>query len=401
MIRYLSKRALSSLVALFLFLTFMFFATEIMIPHDFTVQFSLALNREQREELRHELGLDLPLWERYLHWLRRTLNGSLGTSLYGAPVIEVLKRMLPYTLLVFFSGTVIAFLFGQWLGKVVAWRGSGLLSSSATFSAIALYTSFPPWLAFLVTYFLVHKLEWFCWGRGDNPFGRNRQLWRESPWPAPTVMLYMVVSMVAVALVLVAVNKLLERKLGQRLHGWPFDYAQDRLAWLELPTFVIGLVGSWFAIGFGPQALDVLRIAGLPLITYVLLSFGETMLIMRTSMTDTLKETYVSTARAKGLPDDVVRDKHAARNALLPVLSRLVISLPYLLTGVVIIEQQFDWPGLSGMLFDSFIQQDMPLILGGLLVVGVLSAAARLILDVLYAYLDPRIRYEVASSGRF
>jgi peptide/nickel transport system permease protein len=401
MIRYLSKRALSSLIALFLFLTFMFFATEIMIPHDFTVQFSLSLNREQREELRHELGLDLPLWERYLHWLRRTLNGSLGTSLYGAPVVEVLKHMLPYTLLVFFSGTVIAFLFGQWLGKVVAWRGSGFLSSSATLSAIALYTSFPPWLAFLVTYFLAYQLEWFRWGYGDNPFGRNRQLWRESPWPAPTVMLYMVVTMIAVALILLAVNKLLERKLRRPLPGWPFDFAQDRLAWLELPMFIVGLVGSWFAFGFGPQALDVLKVAGLPLITYVLLSFGETMLIMRTSMTDTLKEIYVSTARAKGLPDNVVRDKHAARNALLPVLSRLVISLPYLLTGVVIIEQRFNWPGLSGMLFDSFIQQDMPLILGGLLVVGVLSAVARLVLDVLYAYLDPRVRHKVASSGRF
>lgn len=401
MIRYLSKRALSSLIALFLFLTFMFFVTEIMIPGDFTTQFALSHNREQREEMRHELGLDLPLWERYLHWLRRTLNGNLGTSLYGPPVIEVLKRMMPYTLLVFFTGTVIAFLFGQWLGKLVAWRGSGLLSSSATFSAIALYTSFPPWLAFLVTYFLARQLGWFRRAYGDDPFGRNRQVWQDSPCPAPTAMLYMVITAVAVALIVVAANKVLERRLRRRSSGWPFGHAQGRLAWLELPLFVVGLVGSWFVLGFGPQALDILKVAGLPLITYVLLSFGETMLIMRTSMTDTLKETYVSTARAKGLPDDVVRDKHAARNALLPVLSRLVISLPYLLTGVVIIEQRFDWPGLSGMLFDSFYQQDMPLVLGGLLVVGVLSAAARLVLDVLYAYLDPRIRYRVTSAGRF
>ncbi len=393
MIRYLARRGLSSLVSLFLFLTLLFFVTEIMIPGDFTTQFSLSHNRQERDEMRRELGLDLPLWQRYLHWVGKVVGGDLGSSLYGPPVAEVLGRMVPYTLLVFLSGTVVAFLFGQWLGRVTAWRGPGFLSGTATVGAIALYTAFPPWLAFLMVFLFVDRLGWLRRGRGRAPFSGPWDVWRDSPWPAPRIMLYMVLSAAAVALLLTLADRVLKGKLRRPMPPW--------WGWFRVPLFALTVLGSWSVLGFGPQAVDILKVAGLPLLTYVLLSFGETMLIMRTSMMDTLKEDYVSTARAKGLPDHVVRDKHAARNALLPVVSRLVISLPYLLTGVVIVEQRFSWPGLSGMLFDSFYQQDMPLILGGLLVIGVLSAIARLALDVLYAYLDPRIRYGTPTLEGF
>ena len=388
MIRYLSKRALSSLIALFLFLTFMFFVAEIMIPHDFTVQFGMTYTREQREQMQQEFGLDLPLWQRYLNWVRRLISGSLGTSFYGSPVVEVLKAFLPPTLLIFVTGTGIAFVFGQWLGKLTAWRGSGWLSNSATFSAIALYTTFPPWLAFLMTYFFARRLGWFR--RIDNPYRQlNREIWKGFALTPQAVMWRMLLALVAVALLLAVVNRVLRRTLQRRIPTL-----------LYLPLLVAGLIASWFALGFVRQALDILSLAGLPILTYVLLSFGETMLIMQTSMADTLGESYVITARAKGLPNCVVRDKHAARNALLPVLSRLVVSLPYLLTGLVIVEDVLRWPGISGALFYSLYQQDIPVVMGALLMVGVLSAVARLILDVLYVYLDPRLRCETGPSGR-
>ncbi len=195
-------------------------------------------------------------------------------------------------------------------------------------------------------------------------------------------MLYMVLSFVVVWLGLLVADRLLKRTPIRRL---------PPLA--RIPLFCAAVAGSWRLFGLSPQALDILSIASLPLITYVLLSFGETMLIMRTSMMDTIKEDYVTAARAKGLPNRVVRDKHAARNALLPVFSRLAISLPYLLTGLVIIEDVLNWPGISGALFNSMYNQDIPMVMGALLIVGVLAAVARLGLDVLYAILDPRIRY--------
>jgi peptide/nickel transport system permease protein len=244
-------------------------------------------------------------------------------------------------------------------------------------------------------YFFARRLELLADFINFDPsysLGRDlrREIWGATTLSVPTVMLYVVVTLAGTGLVLAAVNWILGRTLRRRLPVLLF-----------LPLMAAGSVGSWSILGFLPQALDVLYHASLPLATYVLLSFGETMLIMRTSMMDSLKEEYVNLARAKGLPERVVRDKHAARNALLPVFSRLIISLPYLLTGLVIIENEFGWPGMSGSLFSAMNNQDIPVVMGALLVVGVLSAVARLVLDVLYLYLDPRIRHGAGTSTRF
>ncbi len=390
MIRYLSRRALSSLIALFLFLTFMFFVTEAMIPGDFTTQFSLSLDQEARDELAKELGIAQPLWQRYINWMSGLAQGSLGMSFNGGPVTEALKAFVPFTLLVFFSGTMIAFLFGQWLGKVVAWRRPDFWSGAASFSAIMLYTAFPPWLAFLVTFFLTRGLQWsHSPYRAGSAADFRRGMWRDSPFTPQAIMLYIVFTFLAVWLILTLVNKRVERRSRRRMPG---------LLWTFL--FIVGVGGTWYGLGIASYVMNILSAAIIPILTYVLLSFGETMLIMRTSMMDTVKEDYVSTARAKGLPDRLVRDKHAARNALLPVFSRLIVGLPYLLTGLVIIEDVLDWPGVSSALFDSLYQQDMPMVMGALLIVGVLSALTRLLLDVLYAYLDPRIRYDAGRLGR-
>jgi peptide/nickel transport system permease protein len=383
---YVARRAVSSLIALFLFLTILFFVIEVMIPGDFTYQY--LMTRGARQALQSRLGLDLPLWQRYWYWLRTVFEGGLGRSLYGFPVADYLKTLIPPTLLVFVMGAGIAFLFGQWLGKVTAWRGPGLLHGTSTAGAIALYASFPPWLAYLMTYFFARRLGWFRSVLSDAPFNTQRGVWVDSPLSPQAVMIYIVAVFVAALIAVWAVNKGLERAARRRLP-----------VWLDVLLYLLLLGAGWLGFGLGPQVRDVLSLAALPILTFILLSFGETMLIMRTSMTDTLKEEYITTARAKGLPDPVIRDRHAARNALLPVLSRLVVSLPYLMTGLVIIESALDWPGLSGALFDSLYNQDVPTALGALLVVGVASALARLLLDVVAAYLDPRIRFESGAPG--
>ncbi len=390
MTRYLLKRARASLISLFLFLTLMFFITETMIPGDFTTQFSQSLTEAERQEIREDLGIDQPLWQRYLSWLSRLLRGNLGRSFDGQPVADHLKALIPYTLLVFLTGTIIAFQFGQWLGKRVAWRGPSLITGTAVFSAITLYTSFPPWLAFLVTYFLARRIELFRSPYKAGAFTAfQRGIWKDFHHTPPAIMVYMVLVFIGLWLVLGIVNQARRRA-----------YKEAMPYLIRLPLLLLGTVGGWYALGFGPQALNIMHIAGVPILTYVLLSFGETTLIMRTSMMDTLKEDYIFTAQAKGAPDHVVRDKHAARNALLPVFSRLMISLPYLLTGLVIIEDVLNWPGISGALFDALYQQDIPTVMGGLLLVGVLSAITRLILDGIYVYLDPRIRYDASQYGR-
>jgi peptide/nickel transport system permease protein len=132
----------------------------------------------------------------------------------------------------------------------------------------------------------------------------------------------------------------------------------------------------------------------LPIATLTLVSFAGTMLLTRNSMLETLREDYIVAARAKGLPENVVRDHHAARNALLPVVTSLVYSLAFAIDGGVIIETIFSWPGMGLTLLQAVRSQDLPLALGAFVFIGIFALLAHLIADMFYAYLDPRIRYQ-------
>lgn len=396
MLRFLLKRLLWGVLTLFLFQTLIFFLANVLIPGDWVTQFSLGLSAEQQAALREELGLSLPLWQQYLNWLRNFFSGSLGVASNGQPVWEIIRRVLPPTLIVFLPGTVIAFLLGFWLGKVTAWKRN-VLTSATTLGGIVLYTSFPAWLAFLALYFLGRRLDQVRSLLVLDPTGK---LWREAALPPAAIIWRMLLGMLLVGLLLFLLSLAVRRWLRRPLP-----------VWLVIPLFLVLWIASWYLQRIAPYAIDVLYHYTLPILTYVLLSFGETMLIMRTNMLDTLNDEYITTARAKGVPERLVRDKHAARNALLPVLSRFVISLPYLLTGLVIIEHAFSFTGgVSGVrgiqsgainfqgmgwaFYMALYLQDLPIVLGALFVVGVLAVVARLVLDLLHAYLDPRIRYQ-------
>lgn len=384
MFRFLLRRLLTGLLVLFIFQTVVYFAIQIILPGDFVSHFALALSPQQMQELRHQLGLDVPLWQGYLNWLGNLLRGNLGSSYsisgYGLPIGEVIQDAVPPTILVFGIGTLLAFLLGQWLGRIIAWRRPDLLTGAITFSGIALYTSFPPWLAFLMIYLLVDRLDLL-------PPGFDRTLWRNSGANINEVMLTMTLTLFAVLVLAFILNA------GLRL-------------WFKRPVAVYGFLflvpagwyASWELAGITPLALDILGVAVLPLAAYTLLSFGEIMLIMRSSMNDVMHEQYVHTARAKGLSSRQVRDRHVARNAVLPVLSGMVIRLPYLLTGMVMIEESLNWEGIGTTIFAAVGRQDVILVMGLLLVIGAISLVAHLILDVLHALLDPRIHTELISE---
>ncbi|HEY43102.1 MAG TPA: ABC transporter permease [Anaerolineae bacterium] len=384
--RYLLKQALLSILKLFLFVTIMFFLIQILMPGDFVDQFALGLTRTERERLRVSLGIDLPLWRQYLNWIGGVFTGNLGTSGYGYPVSTVFLFILPATLLVFLPGTAIAFFIGLRLGKVTAWRGRTLLSSTTTLGGITLSTSFPPWLAWLIAYFFGRQATVSRGGTGGlRTFtfpNITRSIWMNTDVRPHAITNNMFFSLIAVVFLFMVVNTILKRLTRRSIPGF-----------LLMILITVTMIGSWYLFGFEVLAIDLLQSAGLPLLTYVLLTFGETMVIMRTSMTEVMKEEYITTARAKGLPDSTIRERHAARNALLPVLSRLVITLPYLLTGIVIIEDSLNWPGVGSWMWLSLYWQDIPVVMGVLLIVGLISLVARLFLDVLAAYLDPRIRY--------
>jgi peptide/nickel transport system permease protein len=156
---------------------------------------------------------------------------------------------------------------------------------------------------------------------------------------------------------------------------------------------IAGVLLYWVPSGLGRYALNILHHLSLPVLTLTLINFAGTMLLTRNSMLETLREDYITTARAKGLPDHVIRDRHAARNAMLPVVTTFVFSLAAAIGGGVLTETVFSWPGMGSTLIEAAQVQDVPMIMGGLVFVGSLTLLAHLVADVLYALLDPRIRY--------
>ena len=384
MIRFIIKRLLSGLLILFLFQTAVFFIVQIILPGDFVSHLILGLTLSEAQEMRAALGLNLPLWERYLAWLMSLLQGDLGISYsnfgVGTSVMTILKTAIPASILVFGLGTLIAFVIGQWLGKVTAWQGPGFLSGSVTFSAIALYTSFPPWLAFLMVYFLVNRF-------GLLPRYFDNNLWMRAGIGVDEVMLAMTYT-----LIFAVINLFIIRAIFQLLVKRAFPNV------VFVALLIAIWVGTWQWMGIYPYALNVAQVAALPLLAFVLLSFGEILLIMRASVLDTMHEPYITTARAKGLPDHVVRDRHVTRNAILPVISALLIRLPILLTGAVMIEQSLDWEGIGTTLFFAVGRQDIFVVMGLTLVIGTISLVTRIILDIIHAALDPRIRYDTSAQ---
>lgn len=145
-------------------------------------------------------------------------------------------------------------------------------------------------------------------------------------------------------------------------------------------------------MGIGPWALDLVFDSGLALGAFVVLAFGEFLLIMQAGMVSTHYDDYIVTAHAKGLKDRTIRDRHAARNASLAVVARLAVSIPYLLSGLVIIERSVGFHGVGSFLFSAIDAQDVPLATSRLAAIGIITMIVRLVLDTLTAALDPRIK---------
>lgn len=178
--------------------------------------------------------------------------------------------------------------------------------------------------------------------------------------------------------------------------------------WVALAVlYVIGFKAGWFPISGGyengmtpgfswPFIGSVLVHGILPAFTIVVTSVGYWAVNMRNTMITTLSEDYVTMAKAKGLRDQVVMLGYAARNAVLPNLTGFAMSLGFVVSGAILTEVVFSYPGVGYMLFQAVEQEDYPLIQGLLLLIVIAVLAANLVADLLYAMLDPRVNKERA-----
>jgi peptide/nickel transport system permease protein len=141
------------------------------------------------------------------------------------------------------------------------------------------------------------------------------------------------------------------------------SFILDRLTHLLLPTITLGSTLGAFVMRF-----------------------------VRASMIEALGQDYILTAKSKGLSDNRIFFKHALKNALLPVVTYIGLRLGYMLSGAVVIESVFGWPGLGLLMLDALFERDYPLIMGLFIVISLSVTIITFIVDILYTYLDPRIR---------
>jgi ABC-type dipeptide/oligopeptide/nickel transport system permease component len=289
---------------------------------------------DQVQQIRRDLGLDQPLPVQYLRYLGDLATGNLGRSIQtGQPVANDLIQRLPATLELALVTMLVYVLVSIPLGVVAAvsrGRPPDLLIRLFSVAGLAVPAF---WLGFLLQLVLYRDLGWF-----QHPVGR---LAPEVPPPPFVTGFYLIDSLVA-----------------GRLDAFGSAFVQ-----LVMP--VACLVAS--RIGVGVK-------------------------LTRTSLLDVIGSDYVRTARAKGLRERSVLYGHALRNALMPVVTALGVQFGYLLGGTLVVEVVFGWPGIGQYAIGSITTVDFPAIMSVTVIVSVFFVLANFLVDVLYLYLDPRLR---------
>ena len=286
------------------------------------------------EKVRHEIGLDRPLPVQYVIYITGLLHGNLGVSIMDTrPVDQDLAQYLPATVELTAAAMLVALLVGVPAGIISALYKDGWPDQVTRVLALG-GVSLPIFYTALLLLGLLYSRLGILPGPGQ--LGIYTQ-----PPPHITGM--------------VAVDALVS--------------------------------GNWAALG------DALRHLVLPALVLGYYSSGIITRITRGSLLEVLRQDYVRTARAKGIPESGVVLRHALRNALLPTVTVIGLTFGSLLQGAVLTETIFSWPGIGRYATNSVTSVDVPAVLGVTLVAAVIYSAVNLFVDVLYAYLDPQIRY--------
>ena len=168
------------------------------------------------------------------------------------------------------------------------------------------------------------------------------------------------------------------------------DLLALKLGWFP-PSGLVNATASFSGVEL---LIDYARHLVIPVLTIVILSIGARMRMTRTNMLEVMNSDYIRTARAKGLKESVVINKHAFRNTLIPLVTSLAGLLPSLFSGAIITEQGFDLPGIGNIALDAMNRGDIPFIMGYNMFLALLSVLGVLLADLMYAVVDPRVKLE-------
>ncbi len=288
-----------------------------------------------KEALRQQLGLDAPLWSQYLNYLQDLLRFDLGSSLasQGQTVWQIIGAHFPATVELTLGGMLVASSVGIGIGVLAASRPNSRWDVGGRLFGILTYAVPVYWFGMILQLLLAVQLRWF-------PIGTRFPL-NVSPPQGPTG-LYLLDSLLAGNL----------QQFGLTLY------------YLALPSLTLGILIS-----------------------------GIFERIVRVNLQQTLKADYVEAARARGIPERRIVLNHALRNALIPVVTILGLTFASLLGGAVLTEVTFSWPGLANRLYEAISQRDYPVVQGLMVFFAAIVTIVSILIDILNAYIDPRIRY--------
>jgi peptide/nickel transport system permease protein len=334
--RYIARRLLN-LIPVILGITLLVFAFLHFIPGDpAQVLAGQRATPQAIAAIREQLGLNKPLPVQYILFLGNLLRFNLGYSIIsGASVIQEITTRWPATFELSVAAMLIALILGIPTGVLAAVRKNSPIDN-LTMSASLLGVSMPVfWLGLLLIYLFAVNLQWL-------PSGLR-----------------------------------LSQEAALTFKPITGFYVLDAL--LEL----------------NPKVLkDVLDHLLLPALTLSTIPLAIVARITRSAMLEVLSQDYIRTARAKGVLERSVIFKHALKNALLPVVTIIGLQFGALLAGAILTETIFTWPGIGAWIYDGILNRDYPVVQGGIVFVAVAFVLINLLVDISYAFLDPRIQYQ-------
>ncbi|MCB0079962.1 MAG: ABC transporter permease [Caldilineaceae bacterium] len=331
--QYIARRLLA-LIPVLIGVSLIVFLLIRMIPGDpVIIMLGERARPEDIERVREEMGFNRPVYVQYVEWMGRILRGDLGTSIINrTEVMDELKYRLSATVEMIVVGMIIGLAIGISIGIISALRRNTWIDLVATAGAL-LGVSMPIyWLALILVYALAV----------------NRQIF------PPSARL--------------DVDLTVGRHTGFML----------------IDTLLMGDIRLFF------NALWHLALPSFVLSTVIMPILAR---LTRASMLEVMRQDYVRTAEAKGLTRSVVITRHALKNALLPIVTVVGLQLGGLLGGALLTETIFSWPGMGLWTYRAILSRDYPIVQGAVLVSAVIYVVVNLLVDISYAYLDPRIRY--------
>lgn len=369
-LRFIGERALHAVVVVLLAATGAFFLMEAVPGDSAASAIGPGGTAEQYQLAREEMGLDDPVMTRFADWAGGLASGDLGRSLIqpNQQVTEMIGNALPVTMQLAFLSIILSLAIAVPVAVWSAYRRGGVFDQVASLVAFA-FISVPSFVAGLLLIYL---------------FVFNHSLAQQ-----------LILGAAVVIGLLVALSPL-GRRGGRRAPGVLWGRAL-------LGGLAVGLVLALVALflpefprqGYSPLGDGLgenLRSIALPAITLALMEVAIFTRVLRTDMISTLQQDFVLSARAKGMPTGHVLISEALRPSTVSIITLAGISLGRLIGGTVVVERLFNLPGMGSMIVDAVQNDNLPVVLGGVLVIAVFYVLVNMIVDFTYALIDPRIR---------